>query len=238
VLATAVAGPLATCLVLVPFRGHVDVTKAALVLVLVVVAVAATGHRVAGAVAAVSAGIWFDFFLTEPYQRFAIRDRADLETVGLLLLVGLGVSQLAVWGRGQQARASRDEGYLAGIFAVGAAAGADTSPSELIDRVCSQLTLVLELSRCRFDYGTGLGHPRLTRDRTVVWNREALAADGGLPTDRETELLVQSGGAFRGRFLLTPTSRTRPSPSQLGVALALADEVGAALAFRHDLRHS
>jgi hypothetical protein len=30
--------------------------------------------------AALSAGVWFDFFLTRPYERFAINDRADIDT--------------------------------------------------------------------------------------------------------------------------------------------------------------
>jgi K+-sensing histidine kinase KdpD len=38
--------------------------------VVVVVAVAATGNRVAGALAALSAATWFDFFFTLPYPGF------------------------------------------------------------------------------------------------------------------------------------------------------------------------
>ena len=41
---------------------------------------AATGDRFAGLLAAVSGGVWFDFFLTEPYLRFTIEDRDDIET--------------------------------------------------------------------------------------------------------------------------------------------------------------
>ena len=33
------------------------------------VAVAANGYRLAGVLAALSAAVWFDFFLTQPYQR-------------------------------------------------------------------------------------------------------------------------------------------------------------------------
>ena len=40
-----------------------------------VVAVAAAGHRAAGVLAAVSAAVWFDFFLTVPYERFTITGR-------------------------------------------------------------------------------------------------------------------------------------------------------------------
>jgi hypothetical protein len=39
------------------------------------------------ALAAVSAAVWFDFFLTVPYERFTITRRADIETTALILAV-------------------------------------------------------------------------------------------------------------------------------------------------------
>jgi hypothetical protein len=52
----------------------------------------------------------------------------------------------------------------------------------------------------------------------------------GLPTDTQTELLVQHAGDVRGRFLLTASTRVaRPSLDQRRVAIALADQAGAAL---------
>jgi K+-sensing histidine kinase KdpD len=62
------AAPLALAAVLVPFRGSFPNTDAALALILVVVAVAANGYRLAGILAAISAAVWFDFFLTRPYD--------------------------------------------------------------------------------------------------------------------------------------------------------------------------
>ncbi|MFF7651012.1 DUF4118 domain-containing protein [Streptomyces sp. NPDC007983] len=52
-----------------PFRTAFPRTDAALVLVAVVVAVAALGHRSAGVIAALSATVWFDFFLIRPWGR-------------------------------------------------------------------------------------------------------------------------------------------------------------------------
>jgi hypothetical protein len=53
----------------------------------------------------------------------------------------------------------------------------------------------------------------------------------GLPTDSEIALVTQSGGVARGRFLLTAATRVvKPTLEQLRVAVALADQVGAALA--------
>jgi hypothetical protein len=60
----ALVVPVAVAAVLVPFRASIPNTDAALALVLVVVAVAANGYRLAGILAAVSTAVWFDFFLT------------------------------------------------------------------------------------------------------------------------------------------------------------------------------
>jgi hypothetical protein len=40
--------------------------------VVVIVAVAAAGNRLAGYLAALSAAAWFEFFLTRPYEQFTI----------------------------------------------------------------------------------------------------------------------------------------------------------------------
>ena len=75
---------------------------------LVVVAVAMNGCRLA----ALSAAVWFDFFLTRPYEHFSITRRADIETTVLLLVIGVAVTELAVWARREHAAASRRPGYL------------------------------------------------------------------------------------------------------------------------------
>ena len=60
--------------------------------------------RPAGLVAALSSGVWFDFFLTEPAGRFAIAKADDIEVTVLLVLIGVAVPEVALWGRRQQAR--------------------------------------------------------------------------------------------------------------------------------------
>src|SRR5690348_11454513 len=147
------AGPLVLAAVLVPFRGGFPNTDAALAMLVMVVAVAANGHRPAGVLAALSAAVWFDFFLTQPYERFTFTRRADIETTILLLVIGVAVTEIAVRGRRQQAAASRQAGYLDGIHAAAQAAATGSSPIALIDQVASQLTRVLSLQACRFQYG-------------------------------------------------------------------------------------
>ena len=226
----ALAGPLALAAILVPFRGSFPNTDAALALLLVVVAVAANGNRVAGYLAALSAAVWFDFFLTRPYEQFAITRRTDIETTVLLLVIGAAVTELAVWGRRQQAAASRRAGYLAGINAAAEAVAAG-EPTSLIEQVRGQLTRVLELTSCRWQYGVaGLGQPARLRHNGEVMaggRRWDVAAEG-LPGG-DIELLVESGGVFQGRFLMSPGPGARPTLEQRLVAVALADQVGAAL---------
>ena len=79
-------------------------------------AAASTGMRIAGVVAAVSSGVWFDVFLTQPYGSLAIRDRNDIEATVLLVIIGAAVTEIALWGYRQQAQASRRAGYLDGVL--------------------------------------------------------------------------------------------------------------------------
>jgi K+-sensing histidine kinase KdpD len=232
VVSVAAVVSLAACAALSPLRDVVANTNAALGLVLLVVAAAATGIRAAGIVAALSSTAGFDFFLTEPYHQFAITDPADIETAVLLVLVGLAVSEIALWGRRQQARASREQGYLDGVVSTAATVGAGrTSTRSLIEHVNDQIVDVLQLDACRFDPDDGPALATLEGDGTVTYNGQPFDVErNGLPTDAEIALAVQSGGVVRGRFLLTAATRVvRPSLGQLRVACALANQVGAAL---------
>src|SRR6478609_3991347 len=155
VVAASAAVPLIACGILALVRDSVANTNAALVLVLLVVAAASTGVRLAGIVAALASAVGFDYFLTEPYNTLNIADRADLETAVLLLLVGAAVTEIALWGRREQARASREQGYLDGVLGTAATVAAGRSSiTDLIDQVCLQIVEVLEIDSCRFDTGT------------------------------------------------------------------------------------
>ena len=232
----AVAAPLALAAILVPFRASFPNTDAALAMLLLVVAVAANGDRLAGILAAVSVAVWFDFFLTRPYERFTITRRTDIETTILLLIIGIAVTELAVWGRRQQSAASRRAGYLDGINAAAQSVATGGSPSALIDQVSGQLTQLLSLQACRFQHGAaGLGRPaRMHHDGTVTVARQAWDVDTkGFPPGTDIELLVESGGEFQGRFLMTALPGARPPLEQRLLAVAFADQVGAALATSH-----
>ncbi len=239
-VAAGLVGPLALTAVLVPFRSSLANTDVALALIVIVVAVAAAGSRLAGFVAAASAGAWFDFFLTRPYERFAINRAADIETTVLLLVIGAAVTEIAVWGRRQHSAASSRAAYLDGINDAARAVAMGDSPSALVDRITAGLVQLLSLRSCDFQYGTaGIGRPaRLEHDGSVTASgRSCDPQDSDWPPRAGLELLAESGGRLQGRFLMQP-GEVRPTREQLLVAVALADQAGAALGASHRLASS
>ncbi|MFK0292508.1 DUF4118 domain-containing protein [Streptomyces sp. NPDC090442] len=229
-LAAALLLPPAVSAALLPFRDWMSNTNAALVLVVVVVAVAVLGHRLAGALAALSAAVWFDFFLTRPYEQFAITKSADIVTAVLLLAVGVTVSQLAAHTRELKVIAITDDDYLAQIHHTARLVETAAGPDMVVDHVRRQLVGLLGLSGCRFEYGTLIGHPpRLLEDGSIAWGRRHWDADrDGLPEDEPVELRVSHGGHFHGRFMLQGAPGSAPPLGARLVAVTLADQVGAA----------
>ncbi|MFF0343531.1 DUF4118 domain-containing protein [Kribbella sp. NPDC004875] len=232
VLTASVLAPPAVCALLIPFREHFDNANAALLLVVVIVGVAAFGIRLAGILAAISSAVWFDFFLTVPYDSFTINSSNDVEQAVLLLVIGVAVTQIAIWGRRQQAEASRRRGYLDGVITTSQAVATGASADDLIEQVRAELTAVLGIDGVKFIAGSNQTHaPRLNPDGSVTRGSQVLKVErDGLPTNAEIELTVQHAGETRGRFLLTAATRVaRPDLEQRLVAVALADQVGAAL---------
>jgi hypothetical protein len=233
-LTAAVLAPVVVGALLSLVRDLIANNNAALVFVLVVVAVAASGYRLAGLVAALMSAASFDFFLTQPYLTFTINDRDDVEAAVLLALIGLAVTELALWGRRQQARSSTRAGYLEGVVAAArlAASGA-SSPSDVVDLVGRQIGDLLDLDACAFDAGpSDPDRPRLEADGGVTWGGRVIDVEReGLPTLDLIELPVTSAGVERGRYLLTSTSAVRrPERERREVAVTLAEQAAAALA--------
>lgn len=214
------------------------VVTAVLVLVLVVVAASASGLRSAGVVAALAAGLSFDFFLVEPVLSFTIAEPEEVEATVLLLLTGLAVSEIALWGRRQQARASRRSGYLDGVLRTAdVVAARPADPRELAVQVADQVRDLLGADDCRFEPAVTTPGRRaaasatvLERDGSVTRHGTAVDVDReGLPTDDLLQLEVASGGTVHGRFLVGAATRVvRPSVEQRRVAALLADQVAAA----------
>src|SRR5271156_3582946 len=125
--------PLAIVAILVPFRSNFAGPAAALVLVAVIVAVAVVGNRGAGFVATLSATVWFDFFLTRPYERFAITHRPDIETAVSLFVVGLVVTELAARNRHHRAVATEESDYVGLIYRISELAVSGTPAGAVVE---------------------------------------------------------------------------------------------------------
>ena len=200
---------------------------------IVVVAVAALGGRAAGAVAAITAAFSFDFFHTRPYLSLSIvsegrhrdrgaaaRRRADRRNAGRAQRSG---------------RASRPP-------PAGARSGASTgwpsslprgeNPIDVISACQAELTALLDLRACRFEAPPyDLSLPRLERSGGISGASTRRYVEGGFDLPSEgVELPVLSRGQPVGRFVLDPTPEVGVSLEQQVVAVALADQVGAALA--------
>jgi K+-sensing histidine kinase KdpD len=229
-LVAAVTLPLGVAAILVAFRSTFANTASALILVAVIVAVAALGNRVSGFVATVSATLWFDFFLTRPYEKLAITHRPDIETAVSLFVVGIIVTELAARNRHHLATATEEADYVGLIYDVSELVASGAAATEVLERVNVELIVLLRLRAARYERGSQ-GRPmlRIEHDGQVllggrIWGVHHM----GLPGP-EIELLVQSRGQMLGRFVLTPTAGHPVSHERRVVAVALADQAGAAL---------
>jgi K+-sensing histidine kinase KdpD len=229
---SAFAAPLITCAVLSTMRSQVAAATSVLVLVLWVVGAAATGDRLAGVIAALSAGAWFDFFLTEPYLRFTIADADDIETTVLLIVISLAVTEVALWGYRQQRQAASRSGYLDGVLGAARAVAEGTVPVPAVtDVVARHIRDVLGADSCRYVEGPVHDARVAVLDHDGVLTRNGHAVDvdrTGLPGNEYVVVPVQRGPHVVGHFLLTATSSpVFPTREQRRVAVLLADQVAA-----------
>lgn len=231
IAAGAVAVPPAVAAALIPIRDRLDNTNIALLLVVTVVAFAATGRRPASVLAALSAATGFNLFHTQPYLSLRISSSDDLETAALLLLVGLIVGELAVRGRRARATVTRDRHDLAALHGVGALVATGEPPDYVLMATAVELTQLLGLLDCRYEPSMrgATVLPVIDRDGGVTWGPTRWdAAQWGLPSDGAA-IEVWSHGAARGRFVLHAPMSVPYSREQLTRAAALVDLAGASL---------
>jgi hypothetical protein len=230
IVIAGLAFPLGMVAIMVPFRSNFDGPAAALVLVAVIVAVAVAGNRVGGFAASVSAAVWFDFFLTRPYQRFAITHRPDIETTVSLFVVGLVVTELAARNRRHREIASEASDYVGLIYRISELAVSGAPADAVVEQARHDLIDLLHLQDCRYDAGPSPRPTmRIENDGDVLIGGALWAVDVmGLPGP-ELELDVRNRGQIRGRFILKPTPGHPVDVERRVVAVAIADQVGTAV---------
>jgi len=216
---------------LVGVRRDIQNANVALILVVVVVAAAAIGGRLAGAGAAVVSVLSFDFFHTQPYLRLSIASADDVETTVLLLAVGLLVGHITA--RAMRARASAAESSLdiGRIHRIAERTARGEDAAHVLEAAEGELIELLTLQSCRFEAQPVLSDlPRLERTgqlEQTVWRFRKTGFE--LPPEG-VELPVYGRGQPLGRFVLDPTAGVGVTLEQRVVAVAIADQVGAALA--------
>jgi K+-sensing histidine kinase KdpD len=229
--ALAVVAPLVVAVILVPFRGSFATAAAGLILVVVIVAVAVGGNRFSGFLASVSAALWFDFFLTRPYDTLNISHRTDIETAVSLLLVGLLVSELAARSRHYLRVSTEKSNYVAMVSEVTEYAKSGAPRALVIESALEPLRQILDLRTCRFDYQVSA--PPLAQIQAngdvvhvgMLWPTEELGIPGP-----EAEIVAEWRGRALGRFVITPTPGKPIALEPRVVAALLASVVAASLA--------
>jgi hypothetical protein len=224
--------PIVVGILLVPVRDDVVSANVALVFVVIIVVAAVVGSRPAGVASAVASALAFDFFHVRPYLSLKIESRDDLETTVLLLLVGVIVGTLASRHRQAQASVVAGRDDLRRLHELADLVAGGSEPQEVVTRAEKELGDLLHLADCRFEtrpYRTALPH----LDRTgVVRGQHTFRFSGGafeLPAGGVV-LPVMARGREVGRFVLVPSPGLGTSVEERAVAVALADQVGAAFA--------
>ncbi len=166
---------------------------------------------------------------------YSLRDHITAAT-GMLILVlsvvGAAATGEALWGRRQQARASRRSGYLDGVLNAARSVADSTAPSTAVTaHIAGQIADVLGADSAEF-VDRPLSDPRIAvLDHDGVLVRRGSPVDVarvGLPVDEYTGVPVRKGTRDIGHFLVTSASRvTYPTDEQLRVAVLLADQVAA-----------
>jgi hypothetical protein len=232
-VAYAVGGllPIAVTAAMVSLRSEVDNTNVALLVVLCVVATAAIGGRGPAILSAVVGALSYEFFFTRPYYSLRINDSNDVETTLILLVIGVAVGQVAVYARRRRREASRAGDELASMRRVAERIASGAGDQAVIDLTVAELVSLLSLVGCRFETeATGPTLPVLERSGRVEAPYRAVGATGelGLPP-LGVRLPVVGGGRQVGSLVLDPDPRVGVTLEARLVAVALADQLGAAL---------
>ncbi len=227
----ALLAPAAAAALMIPLRSRVLNTDLALAMVVVVALVVLPGRRTAALVAGVSAGVWFDFFLTKPYESFSIQRSADVQTTVLLALVGVLVGEIAARRRQARTDTTTARGEVLGLYVVAEMLAAGSKAEQVVTLVAEQLQELLFLVDCRFD-------PDVQENNGPVVERSGdlhypyLAWDlsrEGFP-NREVLLPVEAGRHRFGYYILRGPPLGIPiSQDRRLAAVALSDLAGAAL---------
>lgn len=222
--------PIVVGALLVPVRGHVLDTNVALVLMTTVVIAASLGDRRAGVVAATTAAMSFNFLFTQPYLSLEIDSADDVETFLVLLVAGLVVGSVAGRRRTLRAKAAASRHEITRLHHIADLIAHDAQPAEIMFACERELIDLLALAACTFEAGPETpALPRLERTGTISGGSLRFRRGEFALPDEGVDLPVLHRGQRVGSFVLTPAPDGNASLEQRIVAVAIADQAGAAL---------
>jgi hypothetical protein len=216
----------------IPLRGVVSDADVALVLALVILGAATLGGRSTGTAAGVAAAIAFDLFFTRPYYSLRVDRAQDIETVVLMLIIGIAIGEIVTRGRRNRLAAQLARSNLERASRIAELAAGGERPGRLIRIARRELIDLLDLDGCEFERPPFLDAlPRLTHAGLLI--PPGLGAEfEPAPHDPRLELPVWAEGLELGRFVLTlaPARAGLERPREArSAALLLADRLGVAL---------
>jgi len=223
--------PIGIAALLVPVRGEVDNTNLALILVLAVTLAAILGGRGAGALAAVTSTLAFDFFLTRPYLSVQMDDTDDIETALILLAVALLVGEVASRGRWSRRQHEDIARAVSRVHRVADQIAYDATLDEVVDSVKTELTELLGLHDCWVELAPFTWPlPRLERGGTLETSEHHWLGTGFAISQDGVELPVLVRGCEVARLVLIGDPEAAATLEQRVVAVALADQLSSAVA--------
>jgi hypothetical protein len=232
-------GSVAVAIALVPLREEIDNANLALILVLVVVCAAIVGGRAAGAVAAVGATLSFDFFLTRPFVSMRIDSADDIETVMILLAVGLIVGEVAARGRRFRRDRDRAAAAIGRVHRVAERVSTGAPVDEIARVVKDEVIALLRLRDCWLELAPFQWPlPTLERAGTIQMAEHRWFGGGFAIPEYGLQLPVVESGREVARLVLVGDPDRSVTLDERVVAIALADQLGSvfASASSEDLR--
>ena len=228
-LAIGPAVALAAAGLLERVRDGFGVANVALVLSCIVVLAALAG-RAAGLATAVTAALAYNFFHTRPFYSLRISSGRDIATVGLLVIIGIIVSEMGAWRRRALADSTRRLHGARALEAVAAQLAAGCATDEIWKAIRATLVETLELVECRFEPGSSPSVQSIPRSGSLLGDSMHLGPRGfELPADGAAIAVVYAGQTL-GHIVMVPAGNAGSPRDIRQVAVALADEYAVALA--------
>jgi len=153
--------------------------------------------------------------------------------LAIVAVLGVGVVIVRLARSERRARRAADarSEELRRIYRVAERAVHAEDAMQVVITARDELTALLHLRECRFEappFPTAL--ERLERSGAVAWQDYRLTTEGFALPERGVELPIVGRGRLLGRFVLQPTPDRGVSLEQRVAAIAIADQVGLALA--------